>query len=252
MLLPSALECESARPTSYTVVSPPASPPPLSRVHGGACRSLQMLVAAATTDVTTNATTTSSFLPTPPPPAPPSYRPWVPSSTSSFKVVDATTQGSSLAARRRFANKKRKATDREGEEDDDDTSPEMQLRLQLPPPQHQQHLQQLQPSTPKRQCRLPPETAPLGLTRSDFLINDDVDHDNPPSQEDEDAEWSPQNDRILVDLVLEKLRLTKAEWHHCARSLGLPRRAVARRWKTLLDRGDVGFKPRPGMHPTCT
>ncbi|KAL2256061.1 hypothetical protein VTK26DRAFT_2258 [Humicola hyalothermophila] len=54
--------------------------------------------------------------------------------------------------------------------------------------------------------------------------------------------WSTEEDRILVELVLEKLRLTKSEWQDCARSLGKDRGSVGRRWKSLMVNGDVGLR----------
>ncbi|KAL2269932.1 hypothetical protein VTJ83DRAFT_2116 [Remersonia thermophila] len=54
--------------------------------------------------------------------------------------------------------------------------------------------------------------------------------------------WSTEEDRILVELVLEKLKLTKSDWQDCARSLGKDRSSVGRRWKTLMVNGDVGLK----------
>lgn len=96
------------------------------------------------------------------------------------------------------------------------------------------------PSTPKR-ARIAPEQLPLGLARSDFhdmhVLNngqDDVDDDG--------ADWNVEDDRILVELVLDKLRLSKSEWQDCARSLGKDRHSLGRRWKSLMAKGDVGLK----------
>ncbi|EMT66687.1 hypothetical protein FOC4_g10003017 [Fusarium odoratissimum] len=62
----------------------------------------------------------------------------------------------------------------------------------------------------------------------------------------DEEDWSAEDDRILIEIVLEKLRLSKAEWQDCARNLGRDRHAVDRRWKTLLLNGDIGLKSRPG------
>jgi hypothetical protein len=101
------------------------------------------------------------------------------------------------------------------------------------------------PSTPKR-MRFAPEVLPLGLERSDF-------HDLKLKEMKEDVlesveggeEWSTEEDRLLVELVLEKLKLTKSDWQDCARSLGKDRGSVGRRWKSLMGGGEVGLKSRP-------
>jgi len=58
----------------------------------------------------------------------------------------------------------------------------------------------------------------------------------------EREEWSTEEDRILVELVLEKLKLSKEEWQDCARSLGKDRGSVGKRWKSLMGAGEVGLK----------
>lgn len=110
------------------------------------------------------------------------------------------------------------------------------------------------PSTPKR-SRIAPEQLPLGLERADFH---DVERLNGPNPSDankpgtdieveaDGSEWSAEDDRILVELVLEKLNLTKKEWQECARNLGRDRQSVNRRWKSLIAHGDIGLKPRHG------
>lgn len=104
------------------------------------------------------------------------------------------------------------------------------------------------PSTPKR-LRLAPEILPLGLDRSDFRslasgtegkiegLRDNV-------GELEGIDWTNEEDRLLVELVLEKLKLTKSDWQDCARSLGKDRASVGRRWKSLMAGGEVGLKSR--------
>lgn len=106
-----------------------------------------------------------------------------------------------------------------------------------------------QPSTPKR-ARIAPELMPLGLERSDFHTLYTADQEEPRAEGidvevDADGErWDTENDRILVEMVLEKLKLTKADWQDCARSLGKDRAAVSRRWKSLMINGDIGLKTR--------
>lgn len=107
--------------------------------------------------------------------------------------------------------------------------------------------------TPKR-SRIAPEVLPLGLERSDYhtLHADGVPHDDSTSQaapgtdvvvEADGETWSTEEDRMLVELVLEKLKLSKSDWQDCARSLGKKDRgSVGRRWKSLMLNGDVGLK----------
>ncbi|KAL1902789.1 hypothetical protein Sste5346_000700 [Sporothrix stenoceras] len=110
------------------------------------------------------------------------------------------------------------------------------------------------PTTPKR-ARIAPEALPLGLERSDFhaLHADGIPDDSSSSRNNRagteveveaDGEvWSTEDDRMLVELVLEKLKLSKEEWQDCARSLGKDRHSLGRRWKSLMLHGDIGLKP---------
>ncbi|KAL2178672.1 uncharacterized protein P884DRAFT_257897 [Thermothelomyces heterothallicus CBS 202.75] len=136
------------------------------------------------------------------------------------------------------------------------------------------------PHTPKR-SRIAPEIIPLGLERADYhslhssFSSDNNDHDGIPSTKSNDTDsynnhnnnrpqdhhgtdvvveadgeaWSTEEDRILVELVLEKLKLTKSDWQDCARSLGKDRGSVGRRWKSLMINGDVGLKRAPLRRP---
>jgi hypothetical protein len=112
------------------------------------------------------------------------------------------------------------------------------------------------PSTPKR-MRFAPEALPFGLERSDFqalhqqhqtssqpLQSNQADLDGGDKDNDEDDEWSSGEDRILVELVLEKLKLSKTDWAECARSLGKDLETVSKRWKSLMASGGVGLKKR--------
>ncbi len=112
------------------------------------------------------------------------------------------------------------------------------------------------PSTPKR-MRFAPEILPFGLERSDFhdLHLKEVEsqgHDNVLDSIEgtglglNTGEWSTEEDRLLVELVLEKLKLTKSDWQDCARSLGKDRGSVGRRWKSLMGGGEVGLKRTRG------
>lgn len=116
------------------------------------------------------------------------------------------------------------------------------------------------PQTPKR-ARIAPEVLPLGLERSDYheLHRDGVFKDDDNTAEGTDVvveadgeSWSTEDDRMLVELVLEKLKLSKSDWQDCARSLGKDRSSVGRRWKSLMINGDVGLKRsrRSKLHGT--
>jgi hypothetical protein len=110
----------------------------------------------------------------------------------------------------------------------------------------------MEPSTPKR-MRLAPEVLPLGLDRSDFhtLSLQKIEQSEGETVLEsvegvqEGESWSTEEDRLLVEMVLEKLKLTKSDWQDCARSLGKDRSSVGRRWKSLMGGGEVGLKNRP-------
>jgi hypothetical protein len=63
---------------------------------------------------------------------------------------------------------------------------------------------------------------------------------------DDDPSWSLDDDRVLVEAVLEKLQLSKRAWNDCARRLGRHKDSIGRRWRLLLDEGEVGLKIRRG------
>lgn len=134
-------------------------------------------------------------------------------------------------------------------------------------------------STPKRRRRIPLEM-PLGLSAADFealvrspLVEDrdeslsmpELSHDCLSDSEDEvdsgygasngpspnpntvhDPLWTLDDDRILVETVLEKLQLSKRAWNDCARRLGKDKDSIGRRWRLLVDEGEVGLKIRRG------
>jgi hypothetical protein len=140
--------------------------------------------------------------------------------------------------------------------EEDDFESDVELGAESQPSQPSSDDQQAEeqpagPSTPKR-ARIAPERLPLGLERSDFH---DI-HHGPEDEGTQDPkgtdvevetdgqEWSVEDDRILVELVLEKLKLSKSEWQDCARNLGKDRHSVNRRWKSLIMKGEVGLKTR--------
>ena len=82
------------------------------------------------------------------------------------------------------------------------------------------------PSTPKR-ARIAPEVLPLGLERSDFHgLQEDNSQESCNSEgadvevEADDTEWSKEDDQVLVELVLEKLKLSKSDWEEIGKSFG--------------------------------
>ncbi|KAK3394829.1 hypothetical protein B0H63DRAFT_462093 [Podospora didyma] len=281
MLLPSAFSCDSSQPPPLTrlqsalFASPPASPPQLSSQTAignifTTCRSLQSLLAAPapalappgnmapiTPPHSSHAHAQHSQLPTPPmihAPSPMKLR-------LRSRKTEPTTGADHGPARKRIVkkrsapprglNKRRRALDDDMGRDDgyglDSETEEMMEQEEI----HTDDAEALppRPQTPKR-ARIAPEVIPLGLERSDYhglLISDALKNEGVNRTEDTVVEadgelWSTEEDRILVELVLEKLKLTKSDWQDCARSLGKDRGSVGRRWKSLMVNGDVGLK----------
>jgi hypothetical protein len=129
-------------------------------------------------------------------------------------------------------------------------------------------------STPKRQRRIP-LAMPLGLSAADFQAlempslssspaislpdpcsppQSSDDHDSgygpSPSLSEDGMEWSVDDDRVLVETVLEKLQLSKRAWNDCARALGKDKDSLGRRWRSLVDDGHVGLKRGGRMRRT--
>jgi hypothetical protein len=267
---------------SALFASPPARPPQLSTQTAfgnifSSCRSLQSLLANPPPPVNiaqepiTPPTSSHAQLPTPPlshaqPPLKLRLR---------SRKTDTATLGDHGPARKRIVkrtasvaqqqpprgpNKRRRAVD-----DDDDTGrynshdedSDMEHEPRDEDNDTSSHAEPARPHTPKR-SRIAPEVIPLGLERADYHSlhssfsstttsnNDDTSQAeaaNPDAATEADGElWSTEEDRILVELVLEKLKLTKSDWQDCARSLGKDRGSVGRRWKSLMVNGDVGLK----------
>ncbi|KAL2886731.1 DNA-binding protein [Ceratocystis lukuohia] len=130
----------------------------------------------------------------------------------------------------------------------------------------------LKPCTPKR-ARTCPEVMPLGLSRSDFddvwgleheqkqepcspavslmsvasssasSVFDSISTASTYDASNSDTEdWTDEDDDALIDIVLKKLRLSRQEWHECARTLGRNRSTISQRWKSLLMGGEIGLK----------
>ncbi|EFR00500.1 hypothetical protein MGYG_03502 [Nannizzia gypsea CBS 118893] len=56
------------------------------------------------------------------------------------------------------------------------------------------------------------------------------------------TEWTSEDDGRLVELVLEKLKLSKRDWNDCARRMGKNNDSVGKRWKALVGEGNVGLR----------
>ncbi|RMJ22293.1 hypothetical protein PHISP_06830, partial [Aspergillus sp. HF37] len=121
-------------------------------------------------------------------------------------------------------------------------------------------------TTPKRQRHLPYDL-PLGLSQSDFysLHSPPISHSPPrfdlrpqpldpdaalpsieeepsPTPADGGARWTLEDDRRLVELVLDSLGPSRRDWEACARRLGRDGAAVGRRWRDLVAGGCVGLR----------
>ncbi|KAJ5536594.1 hypothetical protein N7513_009780 [Penicillium frequentans] len=120
----------------------------------------------------------------------------------------------------------------------------------------------------------PPYNLPLGLSSTDFyslhsppvtqsppspaqrLIDARIQESAPinpdaplPSIELEEStpassDWTAEEDQQLMDLVLEKFRLSQQEWDECARRMGRSHQAdLGQRWNSLVGEGRVGLRP---------
>ena len=103
---------------------------------------------------------------------------------------------------------------------------------------------------------------PLGLGRSDFeALYDNHQYTSTPLHfalarshnlegdftadlRNQTIDWTNEEDRQLVELVLQKMNLRKSDWQDCARSLGRDSRNIKQRWQSLLGQGEVGLKGR--------
>jgi hypothetical protein len=105
------------------------------------------------------------------------------------------------------------------------------------------------PTTPKR-ARIAPISLPLGLQPLDYHelhepTEEETKKEGTEVEGERDGEqWSLEDDRVLVELILEKLKLSKSEWQECARRIGKGDHGAERRWKTLVRNGDIEVKPR--------
>ncbi|GJC83833.1 hypothetical protein ColLi_06671 [Colletotrichum liriopes] len=266
--------------------SPPASPPTLSNPGFGnifdTCRSLQALLSTPQAHQTAAAPTydaqqqytlpTPAQLPTPPlAHAPPPLKLRLRSRAKQDGAVNGDHLPRKRIAKRappRGVNKRRRAADDDLSRGDTDEDVESDLEISSRRQSFSEEQSQNNtdtpsaPSTPKR-ARIAPEVIPLGLDRSDYhtlhLLNGGDRMNRNDTEEEQGANveveadgepWSAEEDRILVELVLEKLKLSKTEWQDCARSLGKDRNCLSRRWKSLMLQGDVGLKGRRSSRRT--
>lgn len=263
MLLPSALSCDSSHrnaPSRFQTTSaalftsPPTSPiPNASSTLFATCRALQQMLSSPSP-------APPSQLPTPPmshtsfaPPASPvklRLRSRKPADDSNNDDISAPRMRTRRITKRnapppRGINKRRRAIDDDASRDAPDSDND---DVQLRPAD-----EMAGPSTPKR-IRLAPQVLPMGLERSDFQRLEEMAEENASVDERRkegegeatNEEWSSVEDRLLVELVLEKLKLSKSDWQDCARSLGKDRGSVGRRWKSLVGSGEVGLKNSRG------
>ncbi|KAI0166011.1 hypothetical protein GGR57DRAFT_1968 [Xylariaceae sp. FL1272] len=270
MLISSALSaCDSSqgpvtRLQSSLLASPPASPPSTANSAFGrlvnSCHALQSILSAPAS-VPATAPTTSASPPSEPMTPPMSCAPLPPIKMrlrSRRQDASSETIPRKKIAKRQYApprghNKRRRPLDDDmgrddGNDNDSDSEPDV-----APPHSDGEEQEDLgdsafRPSTPKR-ARIAPETIPLGLEPTDFHsiynpLDEDQDKGTDVDIEPDGERWSVEDDRILVELVLDKLKLSKSDWQECARSLGKDRNSLGRRWKSLMVHGDIGLKSR--------
>lgn len=157
----------------------------------------------------------------------------------------------------RSANKRR----RDEFEDDEDVTPIEQASPRSPDDMY---------LTPKRR-RVVPFDLPPGLMASDFEAlaetgpcqneplrrrRDCQDIEMPTLEDTQSAlqpksqstcnNWTETDDRLLVETVLSKLNLSSREWNDCALRLGKDKDSLGRRWRSLLDEGNVGLRRGSG------
>jgi hypothetical protein len=263
MLLPSALPCDVRRSSRFTPSGLFSTPPPFDTGYPsgngllGTCRALQSLLnrsPAPSTRRSTKPQRLQSPLPlnTPrrSPRAQKTARPVSPRQTPPPQTAPLTPPPPPSAPAR-GANKRRR---------DSDESEETIPRNRFATPKRSRHIPYNMPlglsSTDFYSLHSPPVTQspPSPRRRVDmdysFQFGARIDADTPmPSIEvtecapalDQDV-WTPQEDQDLIELVLEKCRLSRAEWDECARQMG--RRGVGHRFQALVGEGCVGLRPR--------
>ncbi|PKX97054.1 uncharacterized protein P174DRAFT_364433 [Aspergillus novofumigatus IBT 16806] len=274
MLLPSALPCDMRRSSTRSRFTPNrlfSTPPPSDNdffpsSNGllGTCRALQSLLSGSPAPSSRRAkperlqspfhlasSTTSTS----------STRPRKPKTQTQTRTRPCSPKPSPKPSR--GANKRTRVSyEADSDADSEDHTPRARF------------------STPKRR-RYVPYDLPLGLSQSDFYslnsppttqsppspaqrrqqeLCDEVRAPLPPSPSpssqshfDPDAalpsieetgpdSWTSEDDRQLVEVVLEKFQLSKRDWDECARQLGKDQDSIGRRWEALIGEGNVGLR----------
>lgn len=78
------------------------------------------------------------------------------------------------------------------------------------------------------------------ISPNDIVSDQDSAYGSSPSLE--EPGWTIEDDQVLVETVLEKLRLSKRDWNDCARKIGKDKDSLGRRWSLLVSEGNVGLR----------
>lgn len=266
MLLPSALGCDVRRSSRFTPSRLFSTPPPTDRGYPsgngllGTCRALQSLLSGSPAP-SPRRSVKPQRLQSPLPINPPRRstrsrkiaRPASPRQTPPPATIPSTPPPPPSAPAR-GANKRRRSSF-----DDDSDADKGPTRNRF--------------STPKRQ-RHAPYNMPLGLSSTDFYsLHSPPVTQSPPSPQrqmearipdfgpciDPDAvlpsieepdmssksstQWSSEEDQRLLELVLEKFRLSQQDWDECARQIGCANTAdVSQRFNSFIGEGRIGLR----------
>ena len=268
MLLPSALPCDVRRSSRFTPSRLLSTPPPSDRNATGngllgTCRALQSLLNGSPAP-TPRRSVKPQRLQSPLPINPPRRsqrtrkvaRPTSPRPTPPPQSV-ASTPPPPPVAPARGPNKRRRSSC-----DDDDSDADVR-RGRFSTPKRQRHvpydlplglaptdfyslhsppITQSPPSPARRQMapRVPGLGAPLDPDAALPSIEESDESTANPSADG----WTAEEDQHLIEMVLEKFRLSQQDWDECARRLGRQNCPdVGRRWTTLVGEGRVGLRP---------
>lgn len=90
---------------------------------------------------------------------------------------------------------------------------------------------------------MPPVQEPVARVDPDAVLPSIEEPDEPSETAPED--WAAEEDQRLIEVVLEKFRLSQQEWDECARLVGRQNGAdIGRRWHSLVGDGRVGLRRR--------
>ncbi|KAL9108928.1 MAG: hypothetical protein Q9227_006324 [Pyrenula ochraceoflavens] len=280
MLLPSALPCEALRTSSPAVIKSrqPTSTTsyPTQPTIASSCRALQSILGTPF-PLSLPSSRTNQSNRNHPPPATASLP-----DQNAFKIIKSTSKPPQTAAHKR-ARSEYESSDEEMTYDsekenhhpniphgsDAPSTPKRQRRapLALPLGLSQSDFDALE--TPKAPTSFTFTSTSNSLSSEDDLDttprprevtspqvwNDNVEnphnnnnnhrHAHPHNSRD----WTPEDDRLLVNVVLEKLKLSRREWDDCARLLGKDKNSLGKRWKVLVGEGNVGLRRGSGRMP---